>query len=146
MMRSNAMKPTRNLLSTLSALALTVGVISSSSAALFSFTPLDAPGSQGTVAQDINNQGVAVGEFATADLPVRRAFLLSRGQYLTVAVPGTLRTGAHNINNVGDMVGYFRDPSEFFTASRCTKGFSRPSTRRTQQTASPTASTTAEAS
>src|SRR6476646_946285 len=114
MMRSNAMKPTRNLLSTLSTLALTLGVISSSSAALFSFTPLDAPGSQGTVAQDINNQGVAVGEFSAADLPVRRAFLLSRGQYLTVVVPGTLRTGAHYINNVGDMVGYFRDPVRVF--------------------------------
>src|SRR5262245_3956652 len=111
MMRSNAMNPTRTVLSTL---ALTLSVISSSSAAMFSFTPLDAPDSSGTVAQDVINPGVVVGEFSAADLPVRRAFLLSRGQYLAIVVPGSLRTGARNMNNVGDIVGYFRDPVRVF--------------------------------
>lgn len=94
----------------ISTLAVVLGLSSSASAITFSFTPIDVPGSLGTVAQDINNAGDIVGGFSAAlPAPVRQGYLLSGGSFSPINVPGALRTTATNINNLGQIVGFYRD-------------------------------------
>jgi probable HAF family extracellular repeat protein len=94
----------------MSALAIAYGLTSSASATTFSFTPVNVPGSLGTVAQDINNAGDIVGGFSPAPpAEVRQGYLLSGGSFTPIIVPGVLRTTVTNINNLGQTVGFFRD-------------------------------------
>jgi hypothetical protein len=84
------MYPVRTVIS---ALAMALGFTSSAFATVFSFTPIDVPGSVGTVAQDINNAGDIVGVFSAAPpAPVNQGYLLSGGTFTPIIVPGEPRT------------------------------------------------------
>lgn len=83
----------------------------------FTFTPIDVPGAVGTLATGINARGHVVGIYYDA-AGNSHGFLLRRGGFLTVDVPGTLvgvsgtlQTEANGINAAGDIVGdYFAPP------------------------------------
>jgi probable HAF family extracellular repeat protein len=92
------------------ALALAMGLTSPAFAITFSFTPIDVPGSTGTVLQDINNAGDIVGSFSVPPPgPVRQGFLLNGGTITPIYMPGVPRTLFTNINNLGHIVGFFVD-------------------------------------
>jgi len=64
------------------------------------------PGASSTNAQSINNGGEIVGiSRGTAE----RGFLLSHGEFVTIAVPGASSTQATGINDKGEIVGAFID-------------------------------------
>lgn len=88
----------------------------SSAAQSFNFYGIDAPSSTLTTAFGINPAGDVVGTYNDA-AGVQHGFLLSRGQFTTIDVPGwlvgatgTLPTVGRGINPAGDIVGSFTAP------------------------------------
>ena len=83
----------------------------------FTFTSIDVPSATVTLATGINGRGHIVGIYYDA-AGKSHGFLLKRGMYFTVDVPGSsvgvsgaLQTEANGINNAGDIVGdYFAPP------------------------------------
>ena len=61
-----------------------------------------------TVAQGINNAGEIVGLYADAD-DTNHGFILSKGVYTTIDVPGSKRTEIYSIDAHGQVVGVFED-------------------------------------
>lgn len=83
-------------------------------------TTFQVPGGVGTVAYDINDHGVIVGDYydCLSGCP-ERGFVLSNGVFTTVDAPGAGPggTGVEGINNKGDIVGFF------YNAEGETEGF-----------------------
>ncbi len=113
----------------------------SSAAQSFNITTIDVPNSAATSAQGINPAGDIVGSYTDA-LGHSHGFLLSKGQFTTIDVPGelagvggTLPTGAAGINPAGDIVGTYTAPVNTTVAfgsrdyctlaypATCTKGY-----------------------
>ena len=92
----------------------------------FAFATVDVPGASGTLATGINNRGQIVGiYYDTAGNS--HGFLLKRGNFSTVDVPGslvgvfgTLQTEANGINPEGDIVGDYYAPPGAPGAPACT--------------------------
>jgi hypothetical protein len=113
--RAKAMK---RIIFELMALSLFLGVIGQANAQDYEFTTTDFPGATETDAHGINPRGDIVGGYALAGdiyppqppaplgtLP--RAFLLSRGQFSTIDVPGATYSFASRNNARGDVVGWY---------------------------------------
>ena len=68
------------------------------------------PGSEEgfTFAQGINNVGQIAGFYAKAD-GTSHGFVLTRGRFTTVDVPGASWTEVYSINGRGELVGTFED-------------------------------------
>lgn len=110
-----------------------------SAAQSFTFYSIDVPSSSATSAQGINPAGDIVGSYV--DATGQHGFLLRRGQFTTIDVPGSLMgvdgilpTSAAGIGPSGDIVGNFTAPvssapygsPEYCTATHpatCLKGF-----------------------
>lgn len=83
----------------------------------FTFVTIDVPGGAGgTLATGINASGYIVGIYYDAE-GNSHGFLLQRGEFSTVDVPGSLvgvsgmlQTEANGINNAGDIVGDYYAP------------------------------------
>ena len=113
---------------------------SNSAAQSFNFYTIDVPSSTLTTAFGINPAGEIVGTYNDAT-GGQHGFLLSRGQFTTIDVPGwlvgasgTLPTVARGINSEGDIVGSFTAPVSTApattpaycpaaTSTYCIKGF-----------------------
>jgi probable HAF family extracellular repeat protein len=87
-----------------------------SAAQSFNFYAIDVPSSTSTTAFGINAGGDIVGTYNDSG-GVQHGFLLSRGRFTTIDVPGwlvgapgTLPTAARGINPGGDIVGSFTAP------------------------------------
>jgi len=79
---------------------------------VFTALLINVPGDHavlGTVAIGINDPGQVVGDYVDAAQGNRHGFLLSRGIYTTLDVPGALLTVAEGINNAGKIVGFYID-------------------------------------
>jgi probable HAF family extracellular repeat protein len=93
----------RLLTSTLLCLAISPALI----AADYRYVRIDVPGSGHTEARGINARGDIVGGYDDAD-GVTHAFLLRKGVFTSIDVPGALNTlGTRAINARGDIVGTF---------------------------------------
>ena len=70
---------------------------------------IDVPGAVFTVAAGINNDGAIVGQYrlATDSPPIRRGFLLTRGQFINIEPPGSIFTNVLGISRTGVIVGRF---------------------------------------
>ena len=106
--------------STLAALALCLGVLSTSatgtgtdlgqmsltqaSAIAFDFAPLDVPGASATLPRGINPEGDIVGFYGVG--AAFRGFLLHQGIVTDIEVPGASATRPRSINPQGDIVGF----------------------------------------
>jgi uncharacterized membrane protein len=125
----------RDLFRTIIALGFAVLAIGSAQAQSFNYASVDFPNAIRTRAWGINPSGVIVGDYRDRS-NVPHGFLLSRGRYITVDVPGTLigvpgalPTNLRGINPAGDIVGIYVAPpgsSEGCTiagAPPCVKGF-----------------------
>src|SRR5438270_184958 len=75
--------------------------------AQYDFTTYDAPGSTRTAVNADSTNAIA-GEFDDADGNTH-GFVLSKGVYTTLDVPGSLLTVAEGINNRGQIAGLFVD-------------------------------------
>jgi len=85
-----------------------------------SFASIDFPGAVetasgcsgvgGTSANGINSEGTIVGFYCGAD-DTNHGFLLSKGNFSTIDVPGALITEASDINANGEIVGSYLDAS-----------------------------------
>lgn len=74
------------------------------------FTNVDVPGATATVLFSINNEGVAVGRYASAGRT--HGFMRSAaGDITTIDVPGAGFTVAGSLNNRGDIVGWYTLPA-----------------------------------
>jgi uncharacterized membrane protein len=74
------------------------------------FTTIDVPGATGTLAIDINAEGVIVGRYSMAGQT--HGFLLTpAGEVMTIDFPGANFTVAGSINDRGDVVGWYILPS-----------------------------------
>jgi len=81
-------------------------------AADYLFVVIDFPDATFTEARGVNARGDVVGGYDDAN-EVRHAFLLSKGVYTSIDVPGAAETiGARGINARGDIVGNFTDADE----------------------------------
>jgi len=92
----------------------------------FTFTSIDVPSATATLATGVNARGNTVGIYYDA-AGNSHGFLLKRGEFLTVDVPGslvgvsgTLQTEANGINNAGDIVGDYYAPPGAPGAPACT--------------------------
>ena len=75
-----------------------------------SFTTIDMPGATATVLFAINNDGVAVGRYASAGRT--HGFVRSAtGELTTIDFPGAGFTVAGAVNNSGDIVGWYTLPA-----------------------------------
>jgi uncharacterized membrane protein len=84
------------------------------------FTTIDVPGAAYTTADGINPEGDIVGDYATTvgecgavPGPGCHGFLLSKGTFTTIDVPGALGTTARGINPEGDIVGFYLNDTGF---------------------------------
>jgi uncharacterized membrane protein len=74
------------------------------------FTTIDVPGATGTLALDINSQGMVVGRYGSGG--TSHGFLYSpTGEIVTIDFPGSSFTVAASINDRGDIVGMYALPS-----------------------------------
>ncbi len=77
-----------------------------------SFTTIDPPGSSGSIAYGINNNGDIVGFYGLPTLPGHafegRGFLDVGGNFTTIDFQGAPETRAQGINDFGNIVGYGR--------------------------------------
>jgi hypothetical protein len=86
-----------------------------------SFASIDFPGAVeaasacsgggGTAATGINSEGTIVGYYCGADGIANHGFLLSKGNFSTIDVPGALVTFAGDISAKGEIVGAYIDAS-----------------------------------
>ena len=74
------------------------------------FTTIDVPGATGTLATDINAEGVIVGRYTMAG-QVHGFRLTPAGDLVTIDYPGANFTVAASINDRGDIVGQYALPS-----------------------------------
>jgi probable HAF family extracellular repeat protein len=74
-----------------------------------SYTFLDYPGSNATIANGINNLGQVVGYQDTNGNP--NGFFYDGQNYIPIMVPGADATFAQGINDEGQIVGYYEDDS-----------------------------------
>ena len=84
------------------------------------FTTVDVPGASSTAAYAINPEGDIVGDYSSAVGPCGavpgpgcHGFLLSKGTFTTIDVPGAFGTTARGINPKGNIVGFFFDATGF---------------------------------
>src|SRR5262249_11642225 len=70
---------------------------------LNTLTRIDVPGASFTSGQGINPRGDIVGQYISGG--VSHGFLLSAGQFASIAFPGSSFTYARGINSRGDIVG-----------------------------------------
>ena len=74
------------------------------------FTTIDVAGAVGTLALDINSEGMIVGRYASGN--TSHGFLYSpTGEIVTIDFPGSSFTVAASINDHGDIVGMYALPS-----------------------------------
>lgn len=74
------------------------------------FTTIDVPGATGTLALDINAEGVIVGRYGMAGQT--HGFLATpAGELITIDFPGASFTVATSLNDRGDIVGQYALPS-----------------------------------
>src|SRR5262249_51122426 len=73
-----------------------------------SYSTLDVPGADFTVALGIDTAGQIVGSYLDAGL-TSHGFLLNRGSYSTLDVPGSTGTSAAGLNAAGQIVGSYLD-------------------------------------
>jgi uncharacterized membrane protein len=73
---------------------------------------LDVPfaGATATLAYDINNYGVIVGQY-TGYHGFVHGFIYFQGQFTSFNYPGSVQTSIRGINNKGDITGYYIDKS-----------------------------------
>jgi probable HAF family extracellular repeat protein len=76
-----------------------------------SFTPINVPGAQGTVAIRINNSDQIVGYYANNNGLSGGGFIDTGGSYVTLNVPGATKTWAYGVNDAGQVVGTYLDGS-----------------------------------
>lgn len=103
--------------------------------ASFTFVTIDVPNATFTIATGIGPSGDIVGIYGDASFN-EHGFLLSRGNFTTIDVPGalvgasgTLQTEANGINPAGDIVGDYFAPPGAPGAPECHVAFS-PACRR----------------
>ena len=96
--------------------ALLALAVSSAQAQRYKYASIDYPHGIRTRAWGINSRGVIVGDYLDSSR-ISHGFLLVRGRYVTVDVPGSLiglpgvlPTGLRGINPAGDIVGLFIAP------------------------------------
>jgi hypothetical protein len=115
--------------------ALLALAVSSAQAQGYKYVSIDYPNAIRTRTWGINSRGVIVGDYLDSSR-LSHGFLLVRGRYVTMDVPGSLiglpgvlPTGLRGINPAGDIVGIFITPpgsSEGCTLAGsppCIKGF-----------------------
>jgi probable HAF family extracellular repeat protein len=73
------------------------------------FTHFRFPGSHGTFVNDINKQGVIVGSFDIPNVGGERSFMVHKGVFKKITLPGFPDTpsAALGINGLGDILGQF---------------------------------------
>jgi uncharacterized membrane protein len=102
----------KHLFCGLMALGLLVGLAADAKAQpTYSFTTLDWRWANG-----INASGQIVGYYYDAADRIY-GFLLDKGSYTTLDVPGATNTIAYGINDSGQIVGYYPDPTYGFPVS-----------------------------
>src|SRR4051812_17375112 len=69
------------------------------------FTTIVPPGSTYSTANDINNAGQIVGDFAPSFGQRTAGFLYDTGSYTTIKPPGSIQSFASGINNTGQIAG-----------------------------------------
>jgi len=112
------------------AIGLLLLLVAAAQAQSFNYASVDFPNAIRTRAWGINPGGVIVGDYLDT-LGTSHGFLLARGQYITVDVPGsvievagTLPTQLRGISPGGDIVGvYFAPPG---SSAGCTVALSPP--------------------
>jgi len=84
------------------------------------FATVDVPGASSTTAFGINPEGDIVGDYSTtvgpcADVPDAgcHGFLLSKGTFTTIDVPGAFGTTARGISPEGTIVGFYLNATGF---------------------------------
>lgn len=77
----------------------------------FTFTTVEVPAAQRTVASGINRAGDVVGNYADA-AGVVHGFLLRGNVFTTLDYPGAVLTEARGIDDDGEIVGTYRLPGE----------------------------------
>ena len=75
------------------------------------FTPIDCPGADFTIALGINARGGVVGNCRTSNDQKYHGFLLSDGGFTMIDFPGAPETLANDINDLGDICGSYYDVS-----------------------------------
>lgn len=75
------------------------------------------PGARNTFPQTINNSGVIAGEFDNEDR-IFHGFILDRGRFTTVDVPGAILVEIVDLNDRGDLVGAWEDANFGFHGFR----------------------------
>ncbi len=109
-------------LAALVALALTTVVLTAARAqdaspdtTHYQFFPFNVPASLGTLteARDINNKGIAIGDYLNAADGATHGFIYEQGQFTDVAVPGAVGTLLTAINGENEAVGiYFTNDAQ----------------------------------
>jgi uncharacterized membrane protein len=94
------------------ALLFAICMVGSARADRAGFTTIDVPGNSGyTEAFGINPEGDIVGGFGNPSNSILHGFLLSKGAFTAIDVPGAYVTEARGISPKGDIVGFFSDVS-----------------------------------
>ena len=96
----------RKFFGMLFALSMVLGNAYPSLADVSGFTPIDAPGGFGAIAQGINDAGQIVGNYEDGNFTTH-GFLLDKGNFSTIDVPGAAFTQVFGINDAGQIVGFY---------------------------------------
>jgi len=124
------------------ALLFAICIVGSARADQPGFTTIDIPGASSTLADGINPQGDIVGTYARNDLTGFHGYLLSKGAFTTIDVPGAIGfTQAHGINPRGDILGEYGDGTGRLHGFLLSQGASPLSTSPARPPPSPLEST-----
>ena len=104
-------RPRQESLLKLAGIAVALFLMASQSQATPTWTSIDYPGADLTVAAAINNNGVIVGRYKTGGSDLFHGFVLSGGTYTTLDYPGSTQSEIDSITDTGLMVGTYFDAS-----------------------------------
>jgi len=94
---------------TFAGIAITLLLMVPHSQAAPTWTSLDYPGADLTVAAAINNNGIIVGRYKIGGSDLFHGFVLSGGTYTTIDYPGSTQSEIDGISDTGLMVGTYFD-------------------------------------
>jgi parallel beta-helix repeat protein len=90
------------------------------------------PKSFASLADGINDAGDIVGQYNSLGDPQQpfgrgmRGFLLSKGVFTSIEIPGAITTQSRGINSAGDVVGYFMDANQRVHGFLLKRGATQP--------------------
>ena len=103
--------PRQKSLLKLAGVAAALLLMAAQSQAAPTWTSIDYPGADLTVAAAINNNGVIVGRYKTGGSDLFHGFILTGGTYTTLDYPGSTQSEIDGISDSGWMVGTYYDAS-----------------------------------